>query len=96
MTSATQHRINDLSLRVISPSGVVYHGNNGLLASQWSVPGGSPNTKDTVENVYVRAAEVGNWTVEVSAPEVNQDAHPATPAIDAAFALVVTGGVRVP
>jgi hypothetical protein len=95
-TSATQHRINDLSLRVVSPSGAVYHGNNGLLAGNYSVPGGSPNTKDTVENVLVRWAEAGSWTVEVRAAEINQDAVPSTPAVDAAFALVVTGGVRVP
>lgn len=95
-TSATQHRINDLSLRVVSPSGVVYHGNNGLLGKMYSVPGGTANTKDTVENVIVRAAEAGNWTVEVRAAEINQDAYPSTPAADAAFALVVTGGTRVP
>jgi serine protease AprX len=95
-TSSTLHRINDLSLRVVSPSGVVYHGNNGLLASRWSLPGGSPNTIDTVENVLVRAAEAGHWTVEVRAAEINQDARPGTPAADAAYALVVTGGVRVP
>ena len=95
-TSATQHRINDLSLRVVSPTGVVYHGNNGLLAGNYSVSGGAPNTKDTVENVIVRAAEAGQWTVEVRAAEINQDAVPSTPAVDAAFALVVTGGVRIP
>jgi hypothetical protein len=95
-TSATQHRINDLSLRVVSPSGVVYHGNQGLLASPYSAAGGAPNTIDTVENVIVRATEPGHWTVEVRAAEINQDAHPATPAADAVFALVVTGGVRVP
>jgi hypothetical protein len=95
-TSATQHRINDLSLRVVSPSGAVYHGNNGLLAGNYSTPGGAPNTIDTVENVLVRAAEAGNWTVEVRAAEINQDAVPSTPAVDSAFALVVTGGVRVP
>jgi hypothetical protein len=32
----------------------------------------------------------------VRAAEINQDAYPNTPAADAAFALVVTGGVRVP
>ncbi len=94
--SAAQHRINDLSLRVISPTGVVYHGNNGLLESQWSTVGGGPNTKDTVENVIIRAASPGNWTVEVRAAEINQDAVPSSPAADAAFGLVVTGGVRVP
>ena len=95
-TSATQHRINDLSLKVTSPSGAVYHGNNGLLAAMGSAAGGSPNTLDTVENVIVRAAEPGNWTVEVRAAEINQDARPSTPAVDSAFALVVTGGVRIP
>jgi serine protease AprX len=94
-TSATQHRINDLSLRVISPWGTIYHGNNGLLAGNYSTPGGNPNTIDTVENVMLRAG-AGNWTVEVRAAEVNQDALPATPAVDVPFALVVTGGVRVP
>ena len=94
--SASQHRINDLSLRVISPVGEIYHGNNGLLASPQSTPLGSPNTKDTVENVILARPRAGRWTVEVRAAEVNQDAHLATPAVDAAFALVVTGGTRVP
>lgn len=91
-TSATLHRINDLSLRVVSPSGTVYHGNNGLLANNYSTAGGSPNTIDTVENVLVPNAAVGNWTVEVRAAEINVDAYPATPAADAVFALAVTGG----
>ena len=55
-----------------------------------------PETKDTVENVIVRAAHSGTWTVEVRAAEINQDARPGTPEADAAFALVVTGGVLVP
>jgi hypothetical protein len=95
-TSATLHRINDLSLRVVSPSGTVYHGNNGLLAANFSAAGGSPNTIDTVENVLVPNAEVGTWTVEVRAAEINVDAYPSTPAADAVFALVVTGGRRLP
>ena len=95
-TSATLHRINDLSLRVVSPSGTVYHGNNGLLAANFSSSGGSPNTIDTVENVLLPNAQVGIWTVEVRAAEINVDAYPTTPAADAVFALVVTGGRRVP
>jgi hypothetical protein len=66
------------------------------ISAMHSVPGGSPDTKDTVENVIVRAAQPGIWTVEVRAAEINQDARPSTPAVDSAFALVVTGGVRVP
>jgi hypothetical protein len=91
-TSATLHRINDLSLKVTSPSGTIYHGNNGLLAGNYSTAGGSPNTKDTVENVFISNPAAGSWTVQVTAAEVNQDAYLSTPATDAVFSLVVTGG----
>ena len=91
--SATLHRINDLSLRVVSPSGTVYHGNNGLLAGTASTAGGNPNTIDTLENVIVPSPPAGTWTVEVRAAEINQDAARVTRrVIDAAFGLVVTGG----
>jgi hypothetical protein len=95
-TSASLHRINDVDLRVVSPSAVPYHGNVGLLAGNASTPGGSPNGIDTVENVFVRNPESGLWIVEVSAPEVNVDAYPVTPQDDVVFALVVTGAERTP
>lgn len=91
-TSSTLHRINDLSLKVTSPTGAIYHGNNGLLAGNYSTSGGSPNTKDTVENVFISNPAAGSWTVQVTAAEINQDAHLATPETDAVFSLVVTGG----
>jgi hypothetical protein len=90
-TSATQHRINDLTLKVTSPGGTVYWGNNGLLANQWSTAGGSPNSIDTVENVFVQNPEAGSWLVEVIASEINVDTHVETPAMDADYALVVSG-----
>lgn len=93
-TSSSQHRINDLTLKLTSPSGEVYWGNNGLLAGMWSVPGGEPNTKDTVENVFIETPEPGDWTVEVIASEINQDSHLQTPEVDADYALVVSGIVR--
>lgn len=37
---AAQARINDLSLRVTSPTGKVYWGNNGLLSDNYSAEGG--------------------------------------------------------
>jgi hypothetical protein len=92
-TSAALHRINDLNLRVTSPSGTVYHGNVGLDVGTESSPGGSPNDIDTVENVFVANPEPGTWSVVVEAVEINQDAYLDTPGADAAFALVVTGGV---
>ncbi|MGB0954326.1 MAG: S8 family serine peptidase, partial [Planctomycetota bacterium] len=89
-TSSSLHRINDLSLRVTSPSGLIYWGNNGLLAAMTSTTGGFSNTKDTVEQVIVASPEPGVWTVDVFADEVNQDTHLETPGVDADFALVVT------
>lgn len=91
-TSSTLHRINDVDLKVTSPTGTIYWGNNGLAAGNWSTSGGASNTKDTVENVFVQNPAAGAWTVEVRAAEVNQDAHLGTPAADAVFSLVVTGG----
>jgi hypothetical protein len=91
-TASAQARINDLTLKVTSPSNVVYWGNVGLTgAGQWSTSGGTANTVDTVENVFIQTPEAGKWTVQVIASEVVQDSHLETPAVDADYALVVTG-----
>jgi hypothetical protein len=92
--SSLQHRINDLTLKLTSPSGLVYWGNNGLLDEMWSTPGGEPDTKNTVENVFIENPEPGSWTVEVIASEIVQDSHLQTPEIDADYALVVSGIIR--
>lgn len=94
--SARVHRINDLDLRVTSPLGTVYHGNVGLSDGLFSLPGGSPNTVDTVENVFLDIALPGTWKVEVIATELNEDGNPDTPGIDATFALVIQGGGTLP
>jgi hypothetical protein len=88
---SNQHRINDLTLKVTDPGGQVYWGNNGLHSGNWSIPGGFPNTVDTVENVFVERPTAGTWTVEVFADEINEDSHVETAALDADFALVVSG-----
>jgi hypothetical protein len=87
--SSSVHRINDLSLRVTDPVGSVYWGNVGLLDGNVSIAGGSSNTIDTVENVFVPQPEPGNWMVEVMADEIHEDSHTETPELDADFALVV-------
>jgi serine protease AprX len=93
-TSASLDRINDLSLRVIAPDGAVYWGNHGLTAGNISLPGGSSNTRDTVECIFVEHPRAGLWTVEIHGDVIVQDAHPATEAIDAAYGLWITGGTR--
>lgn len=90
-TSSTLHRINDLSLKVTSPGGTVYWGNNGLTDGLWSTAGGVANTRDTVENVFVQNPQQGVWRIEVIASEINQDGHRETQDMDADFALIVTG-----
>jgi len=92
----TQHRINDLTLKVISPSDVIYWGNNGLKNGVWSQPDGAADTKDTVECVFVQNPEVGTWTVQVSADEIIQDSHIETPELDADYALVVSPVLSAP
>ncbi|MFO7677940.1 MAG: S8 family serine peptidase [Thermoplasmatota archaeon] len=87
----TQHRINDITMKVTSPSGTYYYGNNGLITGMWSEPGGDPDTKNTVECVFVENPEPGAWKIEISADEIIQDGHVQTPELDAVYALVVVG-----
>ncbi|MBL7009294.1 MAG: peptidase S8 [Planctomycetes bacterium] len=92
-TSSSLHRINDLSLKVTSPGGTVYWGNNGLISGSYnySTSGGVSNTKDVVEQVLLQNPAVGSWTVQVYADEINADSHTETGAVDADYALVVSG-----
>jgi hypothetical protein len=92
----SQHRINDISMKVISPSDVVYWGNYGLGSAVWSSPDGTADTKNTVECVYIQNPEPGAWTIEISADELVQDSHVETPELDADYALVVSPVVSGP
>lgn len=95
-TASTLHRINDLDLTVVSPGNLVYHGNNGLTSGSVSTPGGTSDTKNTVENVLVDQPQSGSWTVIVTAAELNEDNHVETTALDADYALVVRGAKEIP
>ena len=90
---AVSARINDLSLRLRSPSGVSYWGNHGLDSGNFSASGGVSNTVDTVECIFIENPEAGTWLVEVIGDEIVQDAHAETPELDADFALVIGGVV---
>jgi len=85
-------RINDLDLRVISPTDVLYYGNRGMVTSAWTTSGGTADSKNTVENVFIQNPMSGIWTIEVRASSVVQDARPETPSVtDVDYALVVSG-----
>lgn len=76
-------RINDLTLKVTSPSGTCYFGNHPLWDGNWSQSSSecdvylSPdaNVVDVVENVFYQSPDAGTWTVEVIAVEINEDGH---------------------
>lgn len=91
--SANPTRINNLDLKVTSPSNQVYHGNVGLAAGVWSTAGGSPDNLNPTENIFIQNPASGIWTVEVTASSVVADARPETPGVnDVDYALVVSGG----
>ncbi|MGC6487335.1 MAG: S8 family serine peptidase [Planctomycetota bacterium] len=90
--AATKQLINDLSLRVVSPTGLVYWGNEGLQDGVWSAPGHTEDHVNPIECVFVESPAAGVWTVEVIATRVADDNHVETPIVDADYGLVVVGG----
>lgn len=90
--AASTQLINNLSLRVTSPSGQSYWGNHGLGNAVWSTAGGSEDTINSIENVFVQNPAAGTWTVEVIASAIVMDNHVETAAVDADYGLVVVGG----
>lgn len=87
--------LNDLDLRVEAPDGTVYWGNAGLLDGVWSLPGGEPDARNTVENVFIQSPQPGRWRAEVIARSLVEDGYLGTGEIDAVFALVASGATRV-
>jgi serine protease AprX len=79
--------VNNLNLVVTAPGGgTVYYGNH--FSGGWSVPGGSVESVNNVESVYVQNPTVGTWTVRVDGANVPQGPQP--------FALVARGGCGAP
>ena len=95
--NASIHRINSVDLKVTTANGLQYWGNNGLLTSNNSSPGGSANDRDTEESVILGNVPRGLVAVEVRATGVRQDGHVETPrTLDIDYGLVVrgVGGLR--
>jgi serine protease AprX len=96
--AAAFDRVNDLTMRVTSPGGTQYWGNNGLdgaTQTNQSASGGAADTFDTVECVVRNNPTPGIWTVTITAPTVTVDANLSVPGVNASYALVVNGGRRV-
>src|SRR5690606_27789821 len=71
--------------------GTSYPGNHGLRDSPYSTPGVEHDRIDTVENVILPDPAPGVYTVVITATSINEDGRPETQALDADFALVVSG-----
>jgi uncharacterized membrane protein len=80
--------VNDLDLRVRSPSGQVYLGN--VFAAGESTTGGSHDRVNNVEVLYLDRPESGEWEVTVTAHEL----PPVPNGGNQNFALAVTGQVN--
>ena len=79
--AAALNLVNNLNLVVTAPGGATCQGN--VFSGGWSITGGSADTINNVENVYVQSAAAGTWTVQVSGVNVPNGPQP--------FALVVDG-----
>lgn len=79
--SAGVNLVNDLDLTVVAPDGTTYRGNR--FAGGWSEPGGAPDRRNNVENVYVFSASPGTWTVTVSGYNVPMGPQPFALIVDA-------------
>lgn len=75
--------VNDLDLQVTSPTSTVYRGN--VFSGGVSIPGGSKDPRNNVEQVHLNGPAVGQWTARVSAATVAQGLQ--------GYALIVTGDV---
>lgn len=84
--AAAANLVNNLNLVVTSPTGTVYRGN--VFSGGWSQTGGTADTVNNVENVYVQSAATGAWTVQVSGANVPQGPQPFALVINGAFGTV--------
>lgn len=81
-TSASVQLVNNLNLKVTAPNGsTTYWGNR--FSNGWSTTGGSADTRNNVENVYIQAPATGQWKIEIIGLSVPHGPQP--------YALVVRG-----
>lgn len=93
-TGAGRALINDLYLRAVSPTGVIYSGN--MFLNGWSQAGVMANDAlNNVECIYVQTPELGKWAVTVNGYDIVQDGVPGTVPVDQDFALVISGKIKV-
>ena len=73
-TTAGLALVNNLDLRVTAPDGTVYRGN--VFANGESDVGGSFDTRNNTENVYINNPQQGTFTIEVMPTNTNDGPQP--------------------
>ena len=81
--AASLNLVNNLNLVVTAPGGATYHGN--VFSGGWSTTGGTVDSINNVENVYVQSAAAGTWTVSVQGANVPNGPQPFALVVDGAF-----------
>jgi hypothetical protein len=77
---------NDLNL-TLAIGGNTYKGN--VFKGQYSITGGTADVKNNVENIFLAPGIIGDFTITVTAANINSDGVPnEAPALDQDFALV--------
>ena len=85
---------NDLDLRV-TVGGQTYKGN--VFSGALSTPGGAADMRNNAESVFLPAGTAGDFTVTVTASNINSDGVPNFGgSLDQDFALVVYNGDEIP
>jgi hypothetical protein len=82
-TSAAKNLVNDLDLVVTAPGDTQYLGN--VFTGGWSVPSGTADRVNNLENAYVQSAAAGTWTVTVRGFNVPSGPQPFALVVDGAF-----------
>ncbi len=80
--TANTNLVNNLNLTVSGPNGT-FKGNR--FSNGWSVTGGSADTVNNVENVYVQNAQAGTWTITIDGANVPQGPQPYAIVVDGIF-----------
>ncbi|HZL42290.1 MAG TPA: S8 family serine peptidase, partial [Verrucomicrobiae bacterium] len=89
---AAKALVNDLDL-TLSINGVTYIGN--VFSGSNSVPGGTADSLNNVESIFLPAGFSGNFIVTIKASSLNGDGVPnEAPDLDQDFALVIYNAVQ--
>ncbi len=81
--AAANNLVNNLNLVVTAPGNTTYRGN--VFSGGWSQSGGSADTINNVENVYIQTPATGTFMVSVQAANVSYGPQPYALVLDGDF-----------